>query len=43
MLDGRDFHISVPKHRKVLLKYSLFERGTFKLFDVTVAILVFSN
>jgi hypothetical protein len=35
MLDGRDFHISVPKYRKVLLKYSLFGRGTFKLFDVT--------
>jgi hypothetical protein len=35
MLDEREFHISVPKHRKVLLKYSLFGRGTFKLFDVT--------
>jgi hypothetical protein len=27
-------HISVPEYRKVLLKYSLFGRGTCKLFDV---------
>jgi hypothetical protein len=30
MLDGREFHISVPEYRKVLLKYSLFGRGTCK-------------
>jgi hypothetical protein len=34
MLDGREFHRCVPEYRKVLLKYSLFGRGTCKLFDV---------
>jgi hypothetical protein len=34
MLDGREFHRFAPEHRKVLLKYSLFGRGTGKLFDV---------
>jgi hypothetical protein len=35
MLDGREFHRFVPEYRKVVLKYSLFGRGTCsKLFDV---------
>jgi hypothetical protein len=34
ILDGREFHIYAPEYRKVLLKYSLFGRGTCKLFDV---------
>jgi uncharacterized protein (DUF608 family) len=41
MLDGREFHRFVPKYRKVLLKYSLFGRGTCKLFNV--ADLVWGN
>ena len=34
MLDGREFHRFVPEYRKVLLKYSLFGRGTCKLFNI---------